>query len=176
MVNTIRHKTSTFSNIKKAKYRSVGICTKKRRNEEIQKKRQHNHEQSQQKKESSNEKKNIDAKWRDEEEREINVGFFSLRYQSENVWIRFESAGKRRIPGEAFKYRKWKILWIYQFLFSIFSVNASDDCFSSGLSVAHCHHNQTPTLQGWCLSYLTEHIREARISFFSLSLFTSMII
>lgn len=39
-------------------------------------------------------KKNIDAKWRDEEEQEINVVFFLLRYQSENVWIRFESVGK----------------------------------------------------------------------------------
>lgn len=45
--------------------------------------------------------------------------------------------------NEAFKYRKWKKLWIYQFLFSIFSVNASDDCFSSGLSVGHCHRIAT---------------------------------
>lgn len=49
------------------------------------------------------------------------------------------------MTNEAFKYRKWKILWIYQFLFSIFSVNAFNDCFSSGFVSrplsSYCQHS-----------------------------------
>lgn len=80
----------------------------------------------------------------------MNVIFVIIKFEREmlefitTIWMRDE---KRNTTASCF----WllltagceKILWIYQLLFSIFSVNACDDCFSSGCQFAHCYRFAT---------------------------------
>lgn len=84
-----------------------------------------------------------------------------------SFWKCLDKSVRETNAETAFKYRKWKILWIYQFLFSIFGVNASNDCFSSGLSVAHCHHNRSSHfLMGSLILISCRNIIRVRAAFF----------